>query len=114
MKKAIALILSILFLFACASCEKEETPKGFDKETYEIALRGLEVVQQYNKAEITGETAKSLIKNICAKLENISYYETRSSRLSVIVCLQHFSFEITRNGDTFSDEKNLKKLLKIE
>ena len=69
MKKVLIVLLFAITLTmtACGSSK----PKYMNQETYDLGCRALEIFEKYNKAEISADDAKSRLKDISAKLDDL-------------------------------------------
>ena len=108
--KNISIILLAVMVMAMVSACK---PSGMAQETYDTGLKALEVMEQYNKGELTDDVAQDRIDSLIEHLEGIETSDIKSDHENEMVKLimQSFSISVSAGGDTFANEQDLKKAL---
>lgn len=112
MKKGLLVFVTVLLtaamLIACGR------PHNLTQESYDLGCRALELLEKYNKAEISAEDAESRLASIVASLENLDIEDDIAtiSNDTLAIMIDNAVFSLHHNtGGTLDEETRLKEYL---
>ena len=111
MKKIIGIILVLSAAIIMVACGR---PQDMSKETYDYGNRALEIIEKYNKAEISADDAKSRLESIQSYVEGLTFSneleEIVNGTLTIILDRATFGLQHD-TGDMIDVENSLKDYL---
>lgn len=78
MKKTKSIIAIFLILFLLSACSSR--PKNMDETTYKLGTKALEIMDNYNNAEITEDEAKEQLDGIYDRLKARKFTDDEESQ----------------------------------
>lgn len=111
----IVLIMALLL----TACSASRIPDGFTEETYDLGCRAYELMDKYNRAEISKDDCYDRLDSIRDALDKIYDQNIEEDRysLSMAITISSFIRELVKpsdytTSDTLTPANDLKKKLK--
>lgn len=126
MKRGIIIIICVLMAAVLAACGSSsggsaKMPKAlewkFTEETYQSAVRALEIMDKYNSGDLTADEAETRLESIQRDLESESIDDSIKSSSNTIVGTDIFLFTTALDGSigsTYSAADSLREMLEEE
>lgn len=113
MKKTKSITAIFLILFLLSACSSR--PKYMDETTYKLGTKALEIMDQYNNAELTEDEARKQLDEIYSRLSVRTFSDDESSQEvqneSVKASVLGYEITMSSKGNIYEEADSLREKL---